>query len=193
MTDQDVLTALELLTHHIGKRLQKHGYGAFASNHEAYGILEEERDELLDALRSNDENNIASEFLDVGVTTVIAIASKIAIARESALQHEETQVQSGNYKNADVFFEELLSDLPDTQPSKLCSCLTIEQCTGECVEQSPKGIPAYDSPEEAKEVINRYCKTWQNDWSAFGNPCTGHCGMGNPCDCKPRQKIFGPA
>lgn len=82
--DEVLLKVIELLTQNVGKRLEKHSRGAFVSSHEALGVLEEERMELVEAIQSNDPYRIVEEWLDVGVTVIFAVASMLAIAEVNA-------------------------------------------------------------------------------------------------------------
>ena len=50
-------------------------YGHFTSTHEAYGVLVEEVDELLDEIRSNNCEGVINEAIDVA-----AVAMRLAIA-----------------------------------------------------------------------------------------------------------------
>lgn len=52
-------------------------YGEFASTHEAYGVLAEEVDELLDAIRCNDAQWVIDEAIDVAAVA-IRLANEIA-------------------------------------------------------------------------------------------------------------------
>jgi NTP pyrophosphatase (non-canonical NTP hydrolase) len=55
-------------------RLEAKGYGTFASTHEILGIIAEEYDELKDAIRKNDTEEIKQELLDIAVSCHFAIA-----------------------------------------------------------------------------------------------------------------------
>jgi len=52
-------------------------YGEFSSTHEAYGVLAEEVDELLDAIRCNDAQWVIDEAIDVAAVA-IRLANEIA-------------------------------------------------------------------------------------------------------------------
>lgn len=56
-------------------RLTQKGRGAFVGTHETYGIIAEEVDELLEALRKDDIEQFDKELLDVAVACVIGMAS----------------------------------------------------------------------------------------------------------------------
>lgn len=58
------------------KQLIQKGDGAFVSTHEALGIIAEEYDELKDAVRSNNIEDVKKELLDIIVAaqfTVVCI------------------------------------------------------------------------------------------------------------------------
>lgn len=57
------------------RRLNKHGSGIFASNHEILGALVEEMGELEDAVRSNEVREVMYELLDVAVAALCGFAS----------------------------------------------------------------------------------------------------------------------
>lgn len=78
LTDEQLLGALEAVTVGTARRLDKHGRGALASNHEAQGILKEEWDEFKRAVTANDNQNVAEELIDIAVACVIAVASMVA-------------------------------------------------------------------------------------------------------------------
>lgn len=51
----------------LNSRLERKGYGSFASIHEGLGVIAEEYDELLEAIRTNNHKKIEQELLDVEV------------------------------------------------------------------------------------------------------------------------------
>ena len=61
-------------------------YGPFHSTHEGYGVLAEEVAELLDAIRSNNPEDIQGEAIQVA-----AVAMRIALACEN----DACRVRSG--------------------------------------------------------------------------------------------------
>jgi hypothetical protein len=77
VTDEVLEQVLKILIQRIGERIEKHGRGAFASGHEGLGVLEEERWELVEALKANDPNRIAEEWIDCATTCVLAVASMV--------------------------------------------------------------------------------------------------------------------
>ncbi len=52
------------------KALDKKGYGAFASSHEVYGILDEEYEELKREFHSDNKSKQADELLDVAISAL---------------------------------------------------------------------------------------------------------------------------
>ncbi len=60
------------------KALDKVGYGAFVSNHEGLGAVTEEYHELIAAVKSNDNEAAASEFLDIAVSALFGYISIVS-------------------------------------------------------------------------------------------------------------------
>ena len=83
ITDEEVALALDMMGKLWRSRLEQKGRGATASPHESFGIIAEEVDEMLDALRANDERAFTGEALDIGVACLLAIGSALAHGRES--------------------------------------------------------------------------------------------------------------
>jgi hypothetical protein len=77
VTDETLEMVVKILIQRLGERIEKHGRGAFTSGHEALGVLEEERWELVEALKSNDPNRTAEEWFDCAVTCVFAVSSMV--------------------------------------------------------------------------------------------------------------------
>lgn len=69
-----IIPALDAIETMLYQRLAKHGPGAFVSDHEALGVLVEEYDELIDAIRANDPAYVRNEWLDVAVVALFALA-----------------------------------------------------------------------------------------------------------------------
>lgn len=82
VTDAQLLQAIEVLTRNVGKRMEQHGRGSFVSAHESLGVITEEYQELVTAVKSNDPMDIAQELMDVAVGAIFGAASMIAIAEE---------------------------------------------------------------------------------------------------------------
>jgi hypothetical protein len=60
---------------HLLSALKKHGNGKFISAHETLGVLTEEYDETINAVRNNSEGQIIQELFDVAQTAVFGVAS----------------------------------------------------------------------------------------------------------------------
>jgi len=60
----------------LNLEIENKGDGAFVTDHEAYGVIAEEIDELTDALRSNDYGSFESELIDVVVSCLWALMSR---------------------------------------------------------------------------------------------------------------------
>lgn len=84
VVDEALLKAIEIVTHHVGLRIEKHGRGAFASNHEGLGVVTEEYFELVEAVKQNDDQNYAEEMIDLAVSGIFGLASKIDMRTVSA-------------------------------------------------------------------------------------------------------------
>jgi hypothetical protein len=56
-------------------KLNKYGYHALASRHEAYGLIAEEVSELLAAIQNNTLKEVYAEAADIAVAAVYAMAS----------------------------------------------------------------------------------------------------------------------
>lgn len=69
-----VEAAFSALRAHLVECRKKHGTEAYASVHETLGILLEEVDELMDAVRSNDTRQVLAELLDVAQVAVYGVA-----------------------------------------------------------------------------------------------------------------------
>jgi len=89
--DEILLAAIEALTVGLGQKIEKHGRGAYLSNHESLGIITEEYHELIDAVRQNDPVDIASELKDVAVACLFALASMLE--KEARLKDGQEQLQ----------------------------------------------------------------------------------------------------
>ena len=67
--------AFTLLDKMTRQRLQEKGPGIYAGPHEAYGIIAEEVQELLQALVWNNREMFRSELVDIAVACLVALAS----------------------------------------------------------------------------------------------------------------------
>ncbi len=78
LSDTEIKKAVNLVAKKIETRLTQKHRGSYIGNHETYGIVAEEFDELLDALRANDNQEFFAELLDIAVGCVIGMASMYA-------------------------------------------------------------------------------------------------------------------
>ena len=64
------------LVEHVKHRLAKHGHGAHASPHEILGVITEEYQELVEAVRDDDNpQRFVDELFDIGVACIFGVAS----------------------------------------------------------------------------------------------------------------------
>lgn len=61
----------------LAERIEKHGDGTYASNHDGLGTIVEEYDEFLEAIRSNDDGEILKETTDLAVGALWMVATLI--------------------------------------------------------------------------------------------------------------------
>lgn len=66
--------AIMKLRNKLYSRLEEKGNGTLASTHEILGIIEEEHDELKEAVRSNRSELVMRELLDIAVACVFGYA-----------------------------------------------------------------------------------------------------------------------
>jgi len=59
----------------LDRRIEKHGSGAFSNAHEGLGVIAEEYHELLEAVRTNDQEQVAREAIDVAVAAIWTVVS----------------------------------------------------------------------------------------------------------------------
>jgi hypothetical protein len=65
----------------LDRRIAEKGDGAFASLHEAWGVIDEEMREFKDGVQAKDRLNARAEALDIAVAAIVAIASMEAEAK----------------------------------------------------------------------------------------------------------------
>jgi hypothetical protein len=108
LTDEQVFTAMRVLAQNVDRRFEKHGRGAFASYHEAFGIIHEEVQELGMALHQNDEAEFVAEAIDVAVACIVAVASAIAAqpvtvkTNRHTLKIDHTDLPENDEENEDA-------------------------------------------------------------------------------------------
>lgn len=94
----------------LNRRLQKHGNGAYASKHEAFGVVAEELDELKEALRDDSRPwRFDEELRDVAVACIFALASGPANARGRDVETQSGVVYKG------LTLPELIEKYEETQ------------------------------------------------------------------------------
>lgn len=77
ITDKHIEEVIGLLRAHLYLKIERKGRGALVSAHELWGILEEEVDELKDAIHDNNDYAIESESYDVMISALWGLASEI--------------------------------------------------------------------------------------------------------------------
>lgn len=75
---EDVNEASSLIISKLSKRLLEKGSFGYISNHETLGIVAEEYHELVDAVRSNSDDEVMSELIDIAVGCLFGVASMLA-------------------------------------------------------------------------------------------------------------------
>ena len=63
------------LCHDVARRLDEHGSGIYAGNHEILGSMSEEWDEFKEAVHDNDSDKAMKELMDMNVVGIFGIAS----------------------------------------------------------------------------------------------------------------------
>lgn len=72
----EVLAKTILLIDEVLKaRMKEKGEHAFISIHEILGVVNEEHDELIDAVRDNNHAQVESELIDIAIGAIWGIAS----------------------------------------------------------------------------------------------------------------------
>jgi len=90
ITGKEIAKSIKLVKEKIEIRLLQKHRGSYISNHETYGIIAEEFDELLKALRANDNQEFYAELIDIAVGAILGMASMYA--------NKKTQVRGGGEK-----------------------------------------------------------------------------------------------
>ena len=70
---------LSLLERKLARRLHEKGWGALVSTHEVWGVVDEENNELKDAVHDNDVDAVREELLDIAVAALFGHASTVAL------------------------------------------------------------------------------------------------------------------
>ena len=79
--NDEIVKSISLIKEKIEMRLLQKQRGSYIGNHETYGILAEEFNELLDALQANDNEEFYYELLDIAVGAILGMASMYANKR----------------------------------------------------------------------------------------------------------------
>lgn len=66
---------MEMVRKQVERRLEEKGDGAIASRHEYLGIVQEEHNEFIQAVTSEEDTRVVLEGLDVVVGHILGIAS----------------------------------------------------------------------------------------------------------------------
>jgi len=74
LSREDVSEAMKRVEAALYARLDEKGYGTFSSTHEIRGVLDEEYNELREAMHANDYEAIESELLDLAVGAIFGYA-----------------------------------------------------------------------------------------------------------------------
>ena len=80
ITIEQVQEAIDAVTKKLFDRLNEKGWHSYSSIHECLGIIDEEYDELKDAIQLNDHEQFEKEMMDIAVGCVFSIACKRAEA-----------------------------------------------------------------------------------------------------------------
>lgn len=75
LTEIDVQNLIRTADSEYRKELNKKGPGVFVSTHEIRGAVDEEIDEMHDAVQDNDHVKLRSELVDIMVAAMHGIAS----------------------------------------------------------------------------------------------------------------------
>jgi len=81
VSGDQVEAVLRRIMNNLVARAEKHGSLSYLSPHHTFGVLAEEYDETLEALRANDDESFAAELDDLAVVAIFGVASLIAQGR----------------------------------------------------------------------------------------------------------------
>lgn len=74
ITDENIKFTISIFKNALGIRLNEKGFGSFTSSHEILGVVTEEYWELIGAIKSNNQNSILHELMDIAVGCIFAYA-----------------------------------------------------------------------------------------------------------------------
>jgi len=75
ISEERITAAMDFIVKKMRMRIAKKGQLSHASRHESLGLIAEEYFELIEAIKSNDDEEIVHELADVAVGCIWAIAS----------------------------------------------------------------------------------------------------------------------
>lgn len=75
ISDTLIARVLKILHARMLDRLNQHGWGIFVSDHEMLGVVTEEFQELLDAVKSNNATKVVAELEDLAVACIASLVS----------------------------------------------------------------------------------------------------------------------
>lgn len=76
INNEIVEDVIEKLSIKFQEKLKEKGTHSLCSTHECLGIINEEHDELIEAVRSNSIEEFEEEMLDIGVCVILSLASQ---------------------------------------------------------------------------------------------------------------------
>ena len=78
LTDEIIDRAFDKIKHKFREKLREKGRHSLCSTHECLGIINEEHAELIEAVRSNSDEEFEEEMADIGICVILALASLYA-------------------------------------------------------------------------------------------------------------------
>lgn len=88
---EDLMLALRRLSDGLQQRVKEKGNGSFIGLHEIDGILDEEVREFKGEVHADDRMAALEELIDIGVTSLFAIASISAILHQEIVHQESAK------------------------------------------------------------------------------------------------------
>lgn len=68
-------SAIKIIRDKLEMRLEEKGYHTYASIHEISGLMNEEYNEMKEAVHDNDQQHLKKELVDIAVTAIWGIVS----------------------------------------------------------------------------------------------------------------------
>ena len=75
LSDEIIDKAIDTIKDKFKEKLAQKGRHSLCSTHECLGIINEEHDELIEAVRSNRPESFEEEMTDIGVCVILSLAS----------------------------------------------------------------------------------------------------------------------